>query len=140
MDPVRAALYTRLAAAAAVTSKLGLGANGIFHRRAPLSTTPPYVILDRMAANDYYLFGAGRYEGQVWLVKAIDGGQDGGDSATTVEDIADAVEVALHDAPLVVAGLNLMWIRRESRIDYDEPDGVARWNHCGGLYRLFVQP
>lgn len=135
MDPVRAALFARLSATPAVTSQLG-AANNIFHRVAPRTATPPYVVMHRQAETDNWTFAGQPLERDMWTVKAISRGS----SASQAEDIAKAITAALNDAPITVEGYALLNLRRESKVDYGEIDGTDQYSHVGGIFRVDIDP
>lgn len=135
MDPVRAAIASRLLATPAVTSLLG-AANNVFHRVAPRAAIPPYVVFHRQAETDNWTFAGQPLERDLWTVKAICRGS----SATQAEDIAKAITAALNDAPITVDGYALLNLRRESKVDYGERDGEETWHHCGAIFRVDIDP
>ncbi|MES2867626.1 MAG: DUF3168 domain-containing protein [Actinomycetota bacterium] len=131
MDPVRDALYDRLKADATL---MALTADGdVYHQRAPQNAQFPLIVFQRLSAVDEYTFKlTGRMLNALWLAKGI----ARGDSATPAEQLAARIDVVLADASLTITGHDLMWLRRESTVDYLEPDGAESFHHCGGLYRL----
>lgn len=127
----------------AVTGQLAQGAAGIWHRRAPASAQSPHLIFHRVSSHDLpETFGGARWEDQLWLVKGVarDGDDDAVSAASVVEDLSTAIDELLHDAALPVTAHVVLWLRRESRVEYDEPDGHERWLHAGGIYRLKLEP
>lgn len=135
MDQVRRALMTRLAGETAITTLLPDGADGIHHRLAPVDAAEPMVVFQRTSGSDLTgTFGPDRWEGQMWLVKGVAQGE----SASVAEDLSDRIDNLLHDNMLPVAGQVVHWLRRESRVDFEEQDGQERWHHAGGLFRLIV--
>lgn len=143
MDPVRRAMMRRLSEDAAITTLLADGAGGIWHRKAPLDAQAPLVIFDRVDSHDLQAtFGGARWEDQLWLVKAIARDDVGSDASATgiVEDLSDAIDALLHDNALPVDGHIVLWLRREQRVEYGDPDGLVTWQHAGGLYRLKLEP
>lgn len=134
MDPVRDALVARLLATPAITNLLG-APNNVFHRVAPRTATPPYVVLHRQAETDAWTFAGTPLEHDLWTVKAISRG-----SSTPAEDIAKAITAALNDAAITITGYALLQLRRESKIDYGEVDGDQQWHHVGGIFRVDLDP
>jgi hypothetical protein len=130
---VRQALYTRLAGDGALTGLLATPTS-IFHRRAPRDAPTPFIVLDKQAGTPSYASGAIDINDELWLVKAVDRSS----SATAAETIAARVDTVLRDAPITVTGRNLMWLRRDSDVDYLEEDQADAYQHVGGLYRLIV--
>ncbi len=134
-DPIRTALVQRLLATPAVTSLLGQ-ANGVFHRVAPRGAVPPYVVLHRQAETDNWAFSGPPLERDLWTVKAICRGSSSGPA----DDLAKAITAALNDAPITIADYALLYLRRESKIDYGERDGADEFHHVGGIFRLDASP
>lgn len=134
-DPIREALVQRLLATPAVTSLLGQ-ANAVFHRVAPRGATPPYVVLHRQAGTDDWTFSGAPLERDVWTVKAVCRGS----ASDQADEIARQVTAALNDAPITITGYALLYLRRESKIDYGERDGDDQWHHVGGLFRVDLDP
>lgn len=137
MDPIRSALVTKLLATSSVTSLLGAPGN-VFHRIAPRGAVPPYVVLHRQAETDEWTFSGPALEHDLWTIKAISRGSSSGPA----DDIAQAITVALNNATLTITGYALLFLRRESKIDFGEVDGDAStfWHHCGGIFRLDADP
>ena len=134
-DPVRAGLVARLLATPAVTDLLG-APGGVFHRRAPRAAVPPFVVLHRQAGTDNWTFSGAPLERDVWTVKAICRGS----SSAPADELAKQITLALNDAPITVDGYAVLYLRRESRIDFGEVDGADQYHHCGGLWVVVVQP
>lgn len=134
-DPIRVALVQRLLATPAVTSLLGVS-NGVFHRVAPRNAPPPYVVLHRQAGTDSWTFNGAPLERDLWTIKAICRGSE----SEQADAIAAAVTVALNDAPLAIDGYALLYLRRESKIDYGEVSDGEQFHHVGALYRLDADP
>jgi hypothetical protein len=68
----------------------------------------------------------------IWLVKAVD-------HNTTADpaEAADArVQALLNDASLSISGVNHLFLRRQSDVEYEEDTAGERYQHVGGLYRL----
>lgn len=139
MDPFRQAIHAHLSAATPVTGLLADGPDGIYHRRAPVHAEDPLVVFARRTELDGYLFGTGELLEATWGVRAIVK-EDEGKAEALAEQVAAALDDALRDAVLAVAGHTVLWLRRVSAIDYEEPDGQARWHHRGGVYRLASEP
>jgi hypothetical protein len=74
-------------------------------------------------------------ENETWAVRAI----CSGNSATAAEDIAQAADEALDGASVVVNGRSLLYLRRESDIDFGEVEDGVQWHYVGGLYRLMTE-
>lgn len=132
MNPVRQALFDRLTADAPLAA---IVAGRIYHRRAPEGAAAPYVVFHRQAGTPRHALGdGGQLQTELWTVKAV---AQGGSSAAA-EDAADAIDNALHDAQIVIAGRALRYLRRESDIDYGETAGADTFHHVGAVYRLWT--
>jgi hypothetical protein len=129
-DPVRVALYGRLADDSNLTALLS-DPTAIFHRKAPAGSVPPYVILNRQSGIERWTFGEG-FQEAMWLVKGICRGE----SAAPAEAVDSACRPLLHKVRLDIPGGRLTVIR-ESDVDYGEPADGEEWQHVGGLYRLW---
>lgn len=131
MDPIRQGLYSLLTGDTAVAA---LVSDRVYHQRAPRDSAFPYIIFGRNNdSTDWCLDGgdAGRTDREVWMVKAVDRGE----SSSTVEEIAEALDDALNDAPLTAIP-GLLLLRRQGGIDYPEDDGADVYWHRGAMYRL----
>lgn len=135
MDAIREALYDQITGAAGVTSLLG-ESGGVYHRRAPDAAVPPYVIFHRQSSTAGWTFGGERLDTELWLVKAV----DHADSAAAAEAVAQALDAALNDVTLTIAGYTHLFLRLASKFDMGEEDGGRQFHHSGGLYRLAAQP
>jgi len=133
VNPARDGLYDHLVADATITSLLGDGTSGVYHRTAPRDATTPLVVFDRSAGTPTWTFTTvAAFEDDVWLVKAI----ARGGSATTAEDIAARIDLRLNNAQFAITGRTLQYCRRVAAIDYGEGDGADQYHHCGAIYRL----
>lgn len=134
---VRRAIYGKLAGDTTLTNMLGTPAAGfsksIYHGLAPDSAGYPLIVFQKQAGTPTEAFSdPSAYETDVWLVKAIDRST----SADTAEAIADRVKVLLNDAALSISGSTLMYLRRQSDVEYPELTDGVRFAHAGSLYRL----
>jgi hypothetical protein len=68
----------------------------------------------------------------VWLIKGIDKGT----SADTVESIQARIAVLLNDAALSISGETLLYLRRQSDVEYPEVADGVQYHHAGAMYRL----
>jgi hypothetical protein len=136
MDPVRAAIFARLAGDATLTGLLAAPGN-IFHSIGPQTAAFPLIVFNQAAGTRILQFAGAHVQNDVWQVKAICRGS----SATPAEDIAARVDVLLDNAVLAITGRDHLYLRNESAIPtYPEQDGAESYWHCGSLYRLFTQP
>lgn len=135
MNPVRDALYDRLAATGALTALLATSTS-IFHKVAPLNAALPYVVFHKSSGYPTWaLSPAKRIETDVWVVKGVARQA----SAGAAEDIAEQIEVSLNDADLTITGRTHLYLRKDSDVDYGEPNGTETYHHCGAMYRLVTQ-
>jgi hypothetical protein len=134
MNPVRAALYSRLSGDATLTGLLSAQA-AIYHQIAPQDAAYPLIVFQRQDGRPDWTFGD-HMQRDLWTVRAIDRAT----SASDAEAIADRIDVLLNDAPLVVNGRALLYLRRESDVDFSEQDGADTLRHVGGVYRVVTDP
>lgn len=137
--PVRRALYGKLAGDSTLNTILGAPAPGyskaIYHQQAPASASYPFVVFQKQAGNPTEAFAdPSALDTDVWLVKAIDRST----SADSAEAAADRIITLLNDATLSISGHVLLYLRRESDVEYPEVlDGVF-YQHVGSLFRLIT--
>jgi hypothetical protein len=131
-DPVRAALYQRLADDDTLTALLS-DPEAIFEEVASSGTTPPYLAFHHHAGTEIWTFKGGRSERALWVVKGICRGLK--------SDAAEAIDARctelLHNARLSVEGRTVS-VLRESRVSYGESVDGEQWRHRGGIYRIFT--
>lgn len=138
---VRRALYGKMAGDTTLNGLLATPPSGwsksIYHREAPDSAGYPLVIFQKQSGVPTYTMQSGRsaYESDVWLVKAID--------RNTTADPAEAVQARLEtlllDATLSISGEELMYLRRESDVEFSEVSDGVTYQHAGALWRLMHQ-
>jgi hypothetical protein len=131
VNPVRDAIYDRLAAHAPLTALLS-SPTAIHHRKAPRETVPPFVVFNKQAGMWEHAFQGGRITREMWLVKAIDDGP----SASLAEDVAKAIDGALNGVTLTLSTGDPAYVLHSTDIDYDEQDGAEQWQHVGAIYRV----
>lgn len=132
---VRTALYGALTGDAALTGLLATPTS-VFHQVAPLSAPFPYVIFAKQAGNPAWAFGDGRLDSALWLVKVVSEGL----SARPAEDAAKRADEVLNDAALTLSEDRLLYIRRESDVEYLEQVDADMWHHVGAMYRVITEP
>jgi len=135
---VRAALYAALVGDPELVAMLGDPLGGqpsIFHQVAPLAAGFPVVIFAKQAGNPRWTFAGPPTDSELWMVKAINEGE----SASAAETIAGEIDRVLTDAALTIDGRGLLWLRRESDVDYLEQSGPDLYHHVGGIYRLITE-
>jgi hypothetical protein len=137
---VRRALYGRLSGDTTLSNLLGAPAPGftkaIYHQVAPDNATFPFVLFNQQSGVPTEAFQApSALETDVWLIKAVDRNT----SADTAEAIAARVKTLLNDGALSISGGTLLYLRRQSDVQYPEVADGVQHRHCGALYRLVWQ-
>jgi hypothetical protein len=135
--PVRRAIYGKLAGDTTLNALLGAPANGyskaIYHQQAPASAAYPFVVFQKQSGNPTEAFNdPSALETDVWLVKAVDRNT----SADPAEAAAARVIVLLNDAALSISGSALLYLRRQSDVEYPEVTDGQMFQHVGSLFRL----
>lgn len=135
--PIRRALYGRLAGDMTLNNLLGTPASGytkaIYHGQAPDNAHFPFVVFSKSSGVPTEAFGAPSVmENNVWLVKAVDQST----SADVAESIQDRLNTLLNDATLSISGGTLLYLRRQSDVEYPEVSDGVTFAHAGALYRL----
>lgn len=126
MNPVRKALADKLKGDAALKA---VATGGVFHRKAPSGTVPPYVIFHKAAGNPLWSFGGPAMDKDVWLVKGV-GERD------IAEDIDKRCKELLNGADLAIEDKVHQDLRAISDVDYDEIVDGERIDHVGAEYKL----
>lgn len=137
----RRAIYGKLAGDTTLNALLGTPPAGwsksIFYGVAPQNATAPWVIFQRQSGVPREAFGdPSAVETDVWLVKAVDRNT----TADTAESIQSRIATLLNDAVLSVSGASLMYLRRQSDVDYPEVVEGVVFRHAGSLYRVVTDP
>ncbi len=139
MNPVAAAIYTKLTGATALTSLLtgGTASPSVYEILAPEGNDPPYVVFNAQSPSvpRYTLTGVA-FENTVYQVKGVTVDH----SAAAAGTIAQQIDAALNDQTLTVTGYTHLLCRRIADIDYPELVAGQRYQHRGGLYRVWVDP
>lgn len=135
--PVRRALYGRMAGDTTLNGLLGVPATGyaknIYHQQAPAGAQFPYVIFQKQSGVPTEAMGdPAAMDTDVWMVKAIDRGP----SADQAESAASRITALLNDAPLSISGNTLLYLRRQSDVEYPEEVDGQMYHHVGSLFRL----
>lgn len=134
---VRRALYGRLAGDTTLNGLLATPATGysksIYHQEAPDGASFPFIVFHKQSGTPTEAMGApSALENDIWLVKCVDRGP----SADTAEAVQARIQALLNDAPLSISGSTLLYLRRQSDVEYPEVDNGVRYSHAGSLYRL----
>jgi hypothetical protein len=128
---VRTAIFSRLTATRALTT---IVASRVFHAEAPPGATHPFLILNKQSGTPTYSFGGLAFDDHAWLVKCV----DRGGSSAIAEDAQRAIDAALTDAPLVIAGGVLLYLKRTSDLEYIETIDGVQYRHHGALFRVVL--
>lgn len=137
---MRRALYGRLAGDTTLNNLLGTPATGyskaIYHQQAPDNAAYPFVVFNKQAGTPTEAFqDPSAYDTDIWLVKAVDRSS----TADTAEAIAARLNILLNDGALSISGGSLLYLRRQSDVEYPELSEGAPVKHCGALYRLIFE-
>lgn len=135
--PVRRAIYGKLAADTTLNNLLGTPPTGysksIYHQEAPAGATFPFVVFQKQSGvPTEAMTDPSAMENDIWLVKGIDRNT----SADTAEAIQSRVQTLLNDATLSISGGTLLYLRRQSDVEYPETTDGVSYKHAGSLYRL----
>lgn len=135
--PVRRAIYGKLAGDTTLNNLLGTPPTGyaksIYHQQAPAGANHPFVVFQKQSGTPTEAFGdPSAMENDVWLVKAVDHAT----STDTAEAAAARITVLLNDASLSISGNTLLYLRRQSDVEYAEVADGESYKHAGALYRL----
>lgn len=130
MNAVEAAIYDLLKVDAALLALLG-GSVKIYSHLAPRGTTLPYVIIRQQS---------GREENRTPRRETLFDYQITGVAATlfAAGQIADRIDIILHDATLSVSGWNdAYWLRRNITIRFiDKTESGEILGHAGAVYEI----
>lgn len=144
MNPtgIRRAIYGKLSGDTTLNSLLATPPSGwsksIFHRHAPDEATYPFVVFAKSSGVPTYAnVTKPAFETDVWLVKALDRNT----TADRAETVSARLDALLTDASLSIAGGDtVVWLRRQSDVDFEEVEGGENFIHVGSLYRLVFEP
>lgn len=134
---VRRSLYGKLAGDTTLNNLLATPPPGwsksIFYQLAPEGAHFPFVIINKQSGIPREAFGdPSALENTIWLVKAV----DRADSADGAEAAAERIIALLNDTSLSISGASLLYLRRQSDVDYSEVDNGVVYRHAGSLFRL----
>jgi hypothetical protein len=135
--PVRRALYGRMASDTTLNTLLGTPAPGfthsIYHQEAPAKAGFPFVIFQKQAGTPTEAMGdPSALESDIWLIKGV-----ARDTTTdVVESIQSRIQTLMNDASLSISGNVLLYLRRQSDVEYPEDFDGEMYKHAGALYRL----
>jgi hypothetical protein len=137
---VRRALYGRLAGDTTLNNLLGTPASGyskaIYHNTAPAGANFPYLVFNKQSGVPTEAFtDPSALDTDIWQVKAVDKDT----SATDAEAANERIQTLLNDATLSISGGTLLYLRRQSDVEFEELTDGVRYQHVGSLYRLVWQ-
>lgn len=136
MNPVRAAIFAKLADSDDLVDALADGADGICHRAADTDIVPPFVIMHKQAGTpSRFMRNDTVLENELWLVKGVCRGETGEDAEAIHELIIDA----LDNRNIEIDGHVAIKLLRTEDIDYGEISDGDQWHHVGALYRVTSQ-
>lgn len=136
---IRDAIYT-LVNHVSITSLLAPAPAGrttsIFHEQAPDNAVTPWVIIDKQSGTpaNRAMKGA-EDQNDIWLIEGVSKG-----SADKAEKIADAILARVQDAPISIPGMTVLWLRRETDVDFWQTVEGDRWDYVGYQFRLVGEP
>lgn len=135
--PTRRGIYGKLAGDTTLNNLLGTPAPGysksIYHQEAPAGASYPLVIFQKQGGRPTEAMSdPSAMENDTWLVKAIDRST----SADTAEAIQARLATLLNDASLSISGSTLLYLRRQSDVEYPETTDGVSFKHAGSLFRL----
>jgi hypothetical protein len=133
----RRALYGKLAGDTTLNGLLGSPATGyskaIYHQEAPEHAAYPLIVFQKQAGTPSDAFGKpAALDTEVWLVKTVDKSR----SADTAEAAHARTISLLNDASLSMSGATLVFLRRESDVEYSEVADGESYKHVGSLFRV----
>ena len=107
--------------------------SGVFDDEAPEGTPFPYVVFQQVAAPDEYTFKRRSKTEYVMQVTVWDTGHD----KTRAQGLADRIETALNDQPMVdVVGHKQT--RRDDSFSFTVRENGVSYPNVGGNYRIVV--
>lgn len=130
-------LYARLNGDATLKGLLGTGER-IFREVAPVGAALPYVVYQHRSHSDVRGVASQRIMGNLtYMVKVIAQTAD----ALSVKAAAVRVDVLLQGASGTTAGGRVIGCIREQSVTYEETaDSGVRFQHLGGIYRIYATP
>lgn len=138
--PARRAIYGKLAGDSTLNALLGTPApnyaKSIYYGVAPQGANFPFVIFNKQDGRPTEAFtDPSAFETDIWMVRGTDRGT-AGQALDAVEAIQARVAALLNDAALQVSGSTVMYLRRQSDMDFTEDEDGVIYRHAGSLYRL----
>jgi hypothetical protein len=138
--PVRRAIYGKMSGDTTLNNLLATPPTGysksIYHQEAPDGAAYPFVIFNKQAGTPTEAFQKpSAFENDTWLIKGIDRSP----SADTAEAIAARLIALLNDGTLSISGGTLLYLRRQSDVEYPEVTDGEQFKHAGALFRLVYE-
>jgi hypothetical protein len=96
-----------------------------------------FIVVSVVIAFDELVFNARSYEDVVYRVKYVEMGTGSAGSSAA----AARIDALLDGKTLAITGYTFMNMERTEYVRYIEPDPVdasLRWQHAGGLYRVWA--
>lgn len=140
----RRALYGKMAGDTTLNGLLAAPpagfAKSIYYQMAPQAASFPYVIFSKQAGTPTYALALPTaMDSEVWLIKGV-ARNTPGEVTDSPDSIAARLDALLTDGTLSISGATKLYLRRESDVDYAEPDGDKQYRHAGSLFRLIATP
>jgi len=130
MNAVKAAIYTKLTGASALTDLLA-GTTSVYDNKAPRGADMPYVIFGLQGGGDENITQV-RYKSNLYSIKGVSES-----SAKEAGQIDAQIDALMHGTTLTIASWTNYSCVRETDVDYVEttPEGDNVW-HVGAIYRI----
>lgn len=103
----------------------------VYQGLAPQGGTPPYAVFNLQDGRDEYTFNSRAFSAQ-YTVKVVSNKLWPGEAQAAY----DTLHQTLQDSALTVTGCTVQRLRRESIIEYQDPD---RFWHVGAIYRIDLE-
>ena len=129
------ALYSQLAAGAALTTKLG--GTAIYQNITPVGISTPYVIFSYSGGGDDNT-SPRRARSPVYTVKVVTADTDGTSGAAFADETDALLDALLHSQTLTVTGWGNYATTRVGDIAFDQEAGGVLYYHRGGQYRVRI--
>jgi hypothetical protein len=138
--PVRRAIYGKMSGDTTLNNLLATPPTGytksIYHQEAPDGAAYPFVIFNKQVGAPTEAFQKpSAFENDTWLIKGIDRSP----SADTAEAIQARLIALLNDGTLSISGGTLLYLRRQSDVEYPEVTDGEQFKHAGALFRLVYE-
>jgi hypothetical protein len=127
-------IFGKLSGDSALNTAVG---GRIFGYIAPQGTGYPLVLFNLQAGRDIQGPGTSRIQSELlYQVKVISKGPADANTRTALDRIDELIGKAVHN----LSDGFLFSARREQPINYHETNGDIRFQHTGGLYRIYCYP